>query len=208
MGEISTTGITAEEATVQHSRGFGIYVAFAPWVLFAFLGQHSTLLVGALVAFAASVVIAFPSVRAGRPKALEIGAVVAFAGFSVVAIVADHATTVFMARYARGIAAGLLALIAFTSLLLTPFTEQYARESVPRKYWSSPRFKQINRRLTLMWGCVFLLMIPSHIAAGLIDTRRGNLIFNWAIPIGLIVLAAKRTESAGEESGHSLRASG
>lgn len=204
---MSTTGITTEETTAQHSRGFGIYVAFAPWILFAFLGQHSTLLVGALVAFAASVVIAFPSVRAGRPKALEIGAVVAFAGFSLVAIVADHATTVFMARYARGIAAGLLALIAFTSLLVTPFTEQYARESVPSKYWSSPRFKEINRKLTLMWGCVFLLMIPSHIAAGLIDTRLGNLIFNWAIPIGLIVLAAKRTESAGEESGHSLRPS-
>jgi hypothetical protein len=33
-----------------------------------------------------------------------------------------------------------------------------------------------------MWGCVFLLMIPSHIVAGLIDTRPANLIFNWAIP--------------------------
>ncbi len=180
-------------------------MAFVPWVLFTFIGQRSTLLIGALIAFAAAVIIAFPATRAHRPKALEIGAVVAFAGFSVVAIVADHSTTVFMARYARAIAAGVLALIAFTSLLLTPFTEQYARESVPREFWSSASFKRINRRLTWMWAGVFVVMIPSHIVAGLINTHRANLIFNWLIPVGLIVLAAKRTEAAGNESGHSLR---
>lgn len=53
----------------------------------------------------------------------------AFAGFSLVAVVADHSTVVFMARYARAIAAAILAMIALTSLVFTPFTEQYARES-------------------------------------------------------------------------------
>ena len=202
---MSTTGIDSGRTASQHSRGFGIYVAFVPWVLFTFIGQRSTLEIGALVAFAAAVIIAFPSTRAHRPKALEIGAVVAFAGFSVVAIVADHSTTVFMARYARAIAAAILALIALTSLVFTPFTEQYARESVPREFWSSDTFKRINRQLTLMWACVFLVMIPSHIAAGLINTRPANLVFNWLIPVGLIVLAAKRTAAAGGQSGHSLR---
>ena len=205
---MSTIRTDSEPAAGQHSRGFGIYVAFVPWVLFTFVGERSTLVVGALVAFAVAVIIAFPATRAHHPKALEIGAVVAFAGFSVVAIIADHSTTTFMARYARAIAAGLLALIGLTSLLIkAPFTEQYARESVPREFWSSPRFKEHNRRLTLMWTAVFLLMIPSHIAAGVIDTHRANTIFNWVIPIGLIVLAAKRTEAAGEESGHALRVS-
>ncbi len=205
---MSMTQIDSERPASQHSRGFGIYVAFVPWVLFTFVAQRSTLVIGALVAFAAAVVIAFPSTRAHRPKALEIGAVVAFAGFSLVAIVADHSTTVFMARYARAIAAAILALIALTSLVLTPFTEQYARESVPREFWSSETFKRINRKLTLMWACVFLVMIPSHIVAGVINTHRANLIFNWLIPVGLIVLAAKRTEAAGGESGHSLRVTG
>jgi hypothetical protein len=53
--------------------------------------------------------------------------------------------------------------------------------------------------LTTMWGFVFLLMIPSHIAAGLIDTRRGNTFFNWVIPIGLIVFAVKQTGKVAEE---------
>jgi hypothetical protein len=63
----------------------------------------------------------------------------------------------------------------------------------PRQFWSSPRFKQINRQLTLMWGLVFLVMMVSHVIAGAIDTRRGNTIFNWVAPIVLIVWAVKRT---------------
>ncbi|HEU0192741.1 MAG TPA: hypothetical protein VFQ71_01000, partial [Gaiellales bacterium] len=59
-------------------------------------------------------------------------------------------------------------------------------------------FKQINRRLTLLWGLVFAAMVPSHIAAGYIDTRRSNTIFNWVIPVALVVFAAKRTENAAE----------
>ena len=58
-----------------------------------------------MTALIASVVIAAPSVLAGRPKVLELGAVVAFVGFTVVALVADPSTTAWLARYARAIAA-------------------------------------------------------------------------------------------------------
>jgi hypothetical protein len=36
-------------------------------------------------------------------------------------------------------------------------------------------------------------MVPSHIAAGAIDTHRAATFFNWVIPIGLVVLAIKLT---------------
>ena len=160
--------------------------------------QHDTLKAAAVIALIASVVIAAPSVAAGRPKMLELGAVIAFVGFTVVAFVADPSVTAWLARYARAIAALLLALIAFSSLLFVPFTEQYARESVPRQFWSTPRFKQINRQLTLVWGCVFLVMMVSHVIAGAIDTRRGNTIFNWVVPIILIIWAVKRTGELSE----------
>ena len=84
-------------------------------------------------------------------------------------------------------------MIALGSLLVVPFTEQYARETVPRQFWSSPQFKQINRKLTTMWGLVFAVMVPAHVIAGALDTHRANLIFNWAIPIVLVIWAAKRT---------------
>jgi hypothetical protein len=192
-----------EDDGPEHRFGSNIYIAFVPWVLFSVITTHDEVRAAAVVALVAAIAISVPGLRAGRPKALEIGAIVAFAAFAIVALLADSSTREWLALYARGIAAALLALIAFGSLLRTPFTEQYARESVPREFWSSARFKSVNRRLTTMWGFVFLLMIPSHVAAGLIDTRRGNTFFNWVIPIGLIVFAVKQTGKVADEDDES-----
>lgn len=195
---MSTGSTTAGQIQERDRTGFGIYVAFVPWVLFTLITQHDSLKAAAITALGAAVVIALPALIAGRPKLLEIGAIVAFAGFAIVAFLADAATGALVARYARAMSAGVLALIAFGSLLLTPFTEQYARESVPRELWSSPRFKEINRQLTLMWAFVFVAMIPSHLIAGAIDTRRADTIFNWVVPIVLVIWAAKRTAAVSE----------
>ena len=89
-------------------------------------------------------------------------------------------------------------------MLFVPFTERYARESVPRQFWSSPRFKQINRQLTTMWALVFATMVPAHVIAGAIDTHRANLVFNWAIPV-VLMWAAKRTAAASNDAGEEAR---
>ena len=60
----------------------------------------------------------------------------------------------------------VLAVLVFGSLLFVPFTELYAREAVPREHWNSPRFKVVNRRLTVLWGEVFAVMTVSHVIAG------------------------------------------
>ena len=52
-----------------------------------------------------------------------------------------------------------------------------------------------------MWALVFAVMVPTHVIAGAIDTHRANLIFNWAIPIVLIVWAAKRTAKVSAAAG-------
>ncbi len=182
--------------------GKGVFIALVPWVLFTVLASRSSLKLGSLVALAAAVVIAMLSIRAGRPKILEVGAVATFVGFVVVAFVADSSTAHDLARYARGIAAGILALIAFASLFSTPFTEQYARERVPEEYWGSPRFEAVNRKLTTMWACIFAAMVPFHIIAGAVDTRAGNIVFNWAIPLGLVVWGIKQSSAAGDTGAH------
>lgn len=189
----STTIPSTSPQTNEAGPGLGIYLAFIPWIVFSFAAQHSTLKLAAAGALLTSVLIAARSIRAGAAKLIELGAVVAFVAFTVAAFAADPATGAFVARYARAIAAGFLSTIAFGSLLVVPFTEQYARESVPRQRWSSPQFKHINRQLTTMWGLVFAAMVPAHVIAGAIDTHRANLIFNWAIPIVLVIWAAKRT---------------
>jgi hypothetical protein len=178
--------------------GKGIFIALIPWIVFTVLASHATLKLGALAALAAAIVIAVPGIRAGRPKLLEVGAVVTFIGFAVVAFLADGETAHWVARYARGIAALILALISFASLLFTPFTEEYAREQVPEQYWGSPKFREINRKLTTMWACIFAAMVPFHAIAGTIDTKPGNIVFNWAIPLGLVYWGIKRSVAPDE----------
>ena len=186
------------ESAEPTGNGKGIFIALIPWIVFSVLASHATLKLGALVALAAAIVIAAPGVRAGRPKLIEVGAVVTFIGFVVVAFLADASTAHWVARYARGIAALILALISFASLLFTPFTEQYAREQVPEQYWGSPKFKEINRKLTTMWACIFAAMVPFHAIAGALDTKLGNIIFNWGIPLALVYWGIKRSSAAGE----------
>ncbi|HEY1521087.1 MAG TPA: hypothetical protein VGF91_31975 [Solirubrobacteraceae bacterium] len=180
--------------------GKGIFIALIPWIVFTLLASHATLKLGSLAALAAAIVIAVPGVRSGRPRLLEVGAVVTFIGFVVVAFLADASTAHWIARYARGIAALILALISFASLLFTPFTEEYARDQVPEQYWGSPKFKEINRKLTTMWACIFAAMVPFHAIAGTINTKAGNIVFNWVIPLGLVYWGIKRS-SAPDETG-------
>jgi len=171
-----------------------MYVALVPWLLFTVIAEHGTLKIASIAALVIAVGIAIPGIRQGNPKVIEIGAAVAFAGFTVVAFAADASVAHWLERYARAVAAGLLAIIALGSLLFTPFTEQYARERVPRELWSSPRFKAINRQLTLLWAGVFCVMVVSHVIAGEIDKRGANIFFNWVVPIFLVLSAVKRID--------------
>jgi hypothetical protein len=183
------------DAAESSAGGKGIFIALVPWIVFTVLVAHSTLKLGSLLALAAAAGIALPGIRKGRPKSLEVGAVVTFVGFVVVAFLADASTAHWVARYARGIAALILSAIAFGSLLFVPFTEQYAREQVPEQYWGSPQFKAVNRRLTALWGFVFIAMVPFHIVAGAVDTRAGNIVCNWVIPLALVSWGIKQTSA-------------
>ncbi len=170
----------------------GVFIALAPWVLFTVVAQRGTLQSAAVVALLTAVVIAGRSVMAGSPKLLELAAVASFAAFVAIAFAADASVGAWVERYARAIAAAVLALIAFTSLVTVPFTEQYAREQVPREHWHTPEFRAVNRQLTLVWALVFTAMVPCHVVAGIIDTRAANIVLNWVVPIMLVMRGIDR----------------
>ena len=46
----------------------------------------------------------------------------------------------------------ILGLIILILVPFIPFTEQFARESVPRSQWTSPTFKKIILGLSAAWG--------------------------------------------------------
>jgi hypothetical protein len=178
--------------------GAGIIIGLVPWFLFTIIAEHGTLKIAAIAAAVIAAGVCLYSARdGGRPKMIELAAVATFIVFTVLAFTADPSVTHWLTRYARAIAAGVLALLVFGSLLFVPFTEEYARQAVPREHWSSPRFKAVNRRLTVMWGGIFAVMTVSHVIAGEIDHRGTNIIFNWVIPIALVVWGSKR--STGEK---------
>jgi hypothetical protein len=194
--------MSSTTAQTQPKHQNGMYIALIPWILFTVIAQHGTLKIASIAALVLGIGIALPGIRAGRPKAIEVGAAVAFVGFTIVAFAVDTNTAHWLTRYARAIAAALLALIAYGSLLFTPFTEQYARVQVPRQFWGSERFKAVNRQLTLLWAHVFTLMVVSHIIAGTINHRGTNIVFNWVIPIFLVLSAMKKVPEIAHEGDH------
>jgi hypothetical protein len=185
---------SAPDAPGPHQARGGIFLGLVPWFLFTIIAEHGTLVVASIAALVIAVGICLYGMRGGgRPKMIELAAVASFAAFTAVAIVADPSLSHWLTRYARAIAAALLAVLVLGSLLFTPFTEPYAREKVPERFWNSPQFVAANRRLTILWGGVFAVMTCSHVAAGLLDTRITNIVFNWAIPIWLILYGVKRS---------------
>jgi uncharacterized membrane protein len=180
-----------------------IWLGFVPWVLFAVLCRRDSLQAAVVVGLVGALAVGAPGVLAGRPKLLELGTVAFFAVFVVVVFAVDPGADDFLNRYGRAIATAGLALIAGVSLLLgKPFTEQYAKEQVDPSLWGSERFGALNRHFTAAWALVFALMACSHIVAGAIDTHRAETIFNWVIPIALIVIVVKYMARARGEAPH------
>jgi hypothetical protein len=101
--------------------------------------QHDTLKAAAIVGLIASIVISARSMLEGRPKLLELGAVLAFVGFTVASFIADPSATQWLERYARAIAAFLLALIAFSSRCCSSRLPSSTRGSRCRGSFGPPR---------------------------------------------------------------------
>jgi hypothetical protein len=171
-----------------------MFLGLASWVLFTVIAEHGTLKVASIAALVIALGVCVYSMQGGkRPKLIELAAVATFIVFTVIAFAADPSLTHWLTRYARAVAAAVLSMLVFGSLLFVPFTEEYAREMVPREYWHSEQFKQVNRKLTVLWGEIFLVMTGSHIIAGAVDKRPTNIIFNWVIPIGLVLWGVKQS---------------
>ena len=189
---------SASPAPAAHPKSGGgggsMFIGLASWILFTIIAEHGTLKIAAIASVVIAVGVCIYSTRGGeRPKMIEIAAVATFIVFTVIAFIADPSVTHWLTRYARAVAAAVLALLVFGSLLFVPFTAEYSRAMVPREYWHSPKFVELNRKLTIMWGLVFTVMTASHIVAGEIDKRPTNIIFNWVIPIALVLWGVKQS---------------
>jgi hypothetical protein len=165
------------------------FVGFVPWIIFWVVASPSTWEYATLGALLASLILAYPSAEQHKLKLLDVVSILFFAVLSVLAVFLDPADLDWLEDYSQAISSGALALAVLGSLAYIPFTEQYARETTPREIWETPRFKQVNRMLTLVWGLVFLVSAVLGVIAQEVDS--GSDWLNWIIPIVLIVGAFK-----------------
>lgn len=173
------------------------YLGFLPWIVFAFVARASLEGVawGGVAALLTAAAIAGASARMRSVKELEIFSIALFIGFAVAGAFNQHDPQGFLQRYYNGVAVGALACFAIASLAFEPFTQQYARELVQRKYWKTRRFTRANVELTLLWSLVFVAIAASQITADALETRLGATIFNWVVPVGLVLFAVKQAST-------------
>ncbi|MFF9766026.1 hypothetical protein ACF1GT_05325 [Streptomyces sp. NPDC014636] len=169
----------------------GIFLSFAPWIIFGVVASPSTWEYAALAALVASIVLSGQDLLHGNLRVLDITGIMFFAVLSVLALALDRGQLHWLETYAQVISNGLVAVVALGSLFVDPFTAQYAREQTPREVWDSPVFTHINRVLTAVWGAAFALMTVSTWLAVRYPAQDDW--FNWVVPIALLVVAVKFT---------------
>jgi hypothetical protein len=187
-------------------------VSLIPWGLFSVMierrGAHSAGF-AALAAAALALWFAQKDSKNGGYKIIDVAGIVTFGALAVVTFAGGDSVADWVADYGRATASLVLALVMLGSALTVPFTEQYARLSVPREYWGSPTFRATNRRISAVWGLTVAIMSLSHWIAGIADpatkadggSRPADLILNWVIPVVLVLGAVAYTKRASANAG-------
>ncbi|WP_327308062.1 hypothetical protein OG730_35345 [Streptomyces sp. NBC_01298] len=174
------------------------FVGLSPWIVFAFVvgpGRFEWA-VGLALAISVCLVVGSRMLHPGSSlKILELADVVFFAVLTVVGAFASDGTRRWLETYAGEIANVALFLIALGSILArVPFTLQYAREQVDRKFWDSPVFKRTNYLITGVWGLAFLVNALVGAYGDLVLRDPDDMWTSWIIPVLSIVGALRFTE--------------
>jgi hypothetical protein len=184
-----------------------IIIGLVPFALFAILGNWIPIGWAAIVGMAAAIVAILVELRGGV-KAVPVVGVIVLGVFAVLGFTASPAVQHVLVVYGRGLATLVLALYILVTVPFAPFTAQFAKASVPREAWKSPRFVSTNRRISLAWGLTVLLTALCHLLAGAIATGTPivAIVLNWGLPIAAILWTVRYTRTVIESAGASSAA--
>lgn len=188
-----------------------MFLSLIPWVLFSVMIERRGANAAGFAALAAAVLafwLAAKDRESSGFKVIDLTGIATFGVLAVSCFVGGDSVTNWVADYGRGTATGILAVVMLVSAVTVPFTEQYARESVPREYWHSPVFRAVNRRISAVWGAVVAVTAGGHLLAGAIDpatspnggSRPADLLLNWVVPVALILIAISYTKRAADNA--------
>jgi hypothetical protein len=180
-----------------------LILGFLPLVVFSLLARllpsHDFGIVALICAVIAAIVIVMhrpvwpPMILSGSQLTLLV--IFAIAGFA-----AGAGTDRWLATWLAPAFTGIMGLIILALIPVMPFTEQFARQSTPQQYWSSPTFKKINRVLSTAWGAALVVIGISRVVAAAIKDRPGShsvleLVFSAVIPVVILVYMLKFSKS-------------
>jgi hypothetical protein len=183
-----------------------IIVAFLPLVVFSVLARFlptDTIGAAGLAAAVVAVVVMLTSRPVWPPKILLCCSFAVFAIFAALGFVTGKNDDRWLGSWGGAGMAVVLGLLILALIPLMPFTEQFARESVPRAQWSSPTFKAINKVLSTAWGLAICALGVSRVIAVALDgstTRRlPEVLLGAIVPVVIIVCMLKFTKSYPEK---------
>jgi hypothetical protein len=179
-----------------------LILAFLPLIVFSLLARflpHGYIAIAGLAAAVIAVVAILTSRPLWPPKILNTCSLVLFALIAVLGFTLGTSDDRWLAIWGGAGMALVIGLIILLLVPVMPFTEQFARETTPEAYWSSPTFKKINRVLSVGWGAAIFAVGVSRIAAAAINghtTRRvPELLLGLAVPTVILLYMLRFSKS-------------
>jgi len=186
-----------------------LILSFLPLIAFSLLARflpHDLIGVAALIAAVCAAAAMVTSRPVWPPKILNACSLILFAVIAVAGFTLNHHGDRWLATWGGAGVGLVLGLVILVLVPVAPFTGQFARESTPEAYWSSPTFRKVNRVLSASWGAaIFGLGVSRTVAAAISEhtgARWPEVIFGLLIPVLVLVQMVKFSKSYPERVTH------
>ena len=175
-----------------------LLLSFAPFFAFAVL-IHLGYVEAALWASAlvAGLLLIRDRLVLGRSlKILEIATLLLFTALALYTRATGQDWTIPAVRLV--VDAGLLLIVLASLAAGQPFTLQYAREGAPAEVWDHPRFRAVNRTISLVWAAAFAVLVLADAAMLWVPEipRRLDIIATVLALVGAYKFTARATAQA------------
>jgi hypothetical protein len=188
-----------------------LVIGFSPLIVFSLLTKilpSGDVGVAGLVAAVLALVAMLISRPIWPPKILNSCSLVIFTVLAVLGFSLDKGDKSWLATWPGGGVAIIIGAVILLLVPVIPFTEQYAKESVPREEWGSPRFKRVNHGLSLAWGASIVVIGVARVLAEAVARHSSGhhlaqILLGAAVPVIIIVYMLRFTQSYPERVAHS-----
>ncbi|HTT88973.1 MAG TPA: hypothetical protein VMF65_05415 [Acidimicrobiales bacterium] len=188
-----------------------LVIGFSPLIVFSLLTKilpSGDVGVAGLVAAVLALVAMVISRPVWPPKILNSCSLVIFTALAVLGFSLDKGDKTWLATWPGGGVAIIIGAVILLLVPVIPFTEQYAKETVPREEWGSPTFKRVNQGLSLAWGASIVVIGVARVLAEAVARHSSGhhlaqILLGAVVPVIIIVYMMKFTQSYPERVAHS-----